>query len=155
MTIDGLETTNLWLGIIAIVSVLQILALGAVAWFGYRAYHRAIMVLSELESRHVAPLSGRVSRILDEVQHVTARVKDAEDVVRDKVRLVAHTGSLAVTTLKARTWLLIGIVRGVRAGLAVLRDRDGDRGRRMRPANSHRTSTLQGGIDARATSARH
>ena len=121
--ISGLDTTNFWLGVIAIVSVLEFLALVAAVWLAYRLYMRSMTILQELEVRHVAPLTARATRILDEVQQITGRVRDAEDVMRDGIRKVADTGIYAVTAMKARSWPIIGLARGLRAGLEAIFDR--------------------------------
>ena len=123
MISNGLDTTNFWLATIAIVTVLQLLLFGAAAWLAYRLYSQAMTVLCELEARHVAPVTARVHCILDEVQEITSRVRDAEGVVRHKVKLVAETGRYAVAAMRARTWAIVGLARGVRAGLAVLSGR--------------------------------
>jgi len=152
MRLEGLETTNVWLGIIAIVSVLQILALGTVACFAYLLYSRAMKVLNELETRHVAPLTARVHEVLDEVQQVTTRVRDAEDKVRDKIRQAATVGSLAEEAVKTRSWPIVGIVRAIRAGAeTLLARRERRRAQGLSPTDVGRTSMMQGGSDVRAT----
>jgi hypothetical protein len=148
MTLEGLDTMNFWLRIIAIVSVVQILALGAVACFAYLLYKRAVKVLNDLETRHVA-LAARVHGVLDEVLKVTIRVKNAEDKVRDKIRQAATVGSLAVEAVKTRSWPIVGIVRAIRVGAETLLAR-GER-RFDRPTDDRRTSMMQGGSDVRAT----
>lgn len=150
MRLEGLDTTNVWLGIMAIVSVLQILALGTVACFAYLLYSRAMKVLNELEARHVAPLTARVHEVLDEVQHVTARVKDAEVKVRDKIKQAASVGSFAVAAMKTRSWPILGIVRAVRAGAETLLARR-ETHLAQRQTDLGRTSMMQGGSDVRAT----
>jgi hypothetical protein len=73
MTAD-LHTTNIFLGIIAVVTLLEgIAVLGAFA--GAFLFHRRVMsVLAGIEERLVDPASARVSAILDDVKAVTTRV---------------------------------------------------------------------------------
>ncbi len=92
MVVEGLETTNFWLAVIAIVSVIQIFVLVAGAWFSYHLYVKTTKVANELEARYLMPLSTlntRVNRILDEAEDIAGRVKDAESAVRNGIRHVA------------------------------------------------------------------
>jgi hypothetical protein len=122
MIVQGLETTNFWLAVIAIVSVLQILALVGGAWFSYHLYVKTTRVANELESRYLMPLNTRVNRILDEAEDIAGRVKDAETAVRNRIRHVADSGNVAVAAVRARSWPLVGILRGVRVAMDVLFD---------------------------------
>jgi hypothetical protein len=122
MIVQGLETTNFWLAVIAIVSVIQILALVGGAWFSYHLYVKTTRVANELESRYLMPLNTRVNRILDEAEDIAGRVKDAETAVRNRIRHVADSGNVAVAAVRARSWPLVGILRGVRVAMDVLFD---------------------------------
>jgi hypothetical protein len=122
MVVEGLDTTNFWLAVIAIVSVIQIIALIAGAWFSYHLYMKTTRVASELESRYLLPLNTRVNRILDEAEDIAERVKDAETAVRNRIRNVADTGNVAVAAVRARSWPIVGILRGLRVAMDVLFD---------------------------------
>lgn len=120
--VEGLETTNFWLAIIAIVSVIQIVALIAGAWFSYHLYVRTARAATELESRYLMPLNTRVNRILDDAEDIAGRVKDAETAVRNSIRHVADTGNVAVAAVRSRSWPVVGILRGIRVAMDVLFD---------------------------------
>lgn len=120
--VEGLETTNFWLAIIAIVSVIQIVVLIAGAWFLYHLYAKTSKVANELESRYLMPLNTRVNRILDEAEDIAGRVKDAETAVRNSIRHVADTGNVAVAAVRSRSWPVVGILRGIRVAMDVLFD---------------------------------
>ena len=75
MTVD-LSTTNLLLGVMAAVSVLEALVIIGIGVAGFMAYRRVTTVIGELESRQVAPAMARVNAILDDVKGVTYRVKE-------------------------------------------------------------------------------
>jgi hypothetical protein len=122
MVVEGLDTTNFWLAVIAIVSVIQIIALIGGAWFSYHLYVKTTRVASELESRYLLPLNTRVNRILDEAEDIAERVKDAETAVRNRIRNVADTGNVAVAAVRARSWPIVGILRGLRVAMDVLFD---------------------------------
>jgi hypothetical protein len=74
MAVD-LTTTNVLLGIMAAVSVLQVLAVLALAIAGLMIYRRVLQVVNGLEERQVAPAVARVNAILDDVKGVTSTVK--------------------------------------------------------------------------------
>jgi hypothetical protein len=70
-----LTTTNVFLGIMAAVGLLQVAAVAAAAVAGYVIYRRVLSVLNGLEERQVAPAVARVNAILDDVKGVTSTVK--------------------------------------------------------------------------------
>ncbi len=74
MAID-LTTTNALLGIMAAVSVLQALAVLALAIAGLVIYRRVSQLVNGLEERQVAPAVARINAILDDVKDVTSTVK--------------------------------------------------------------------------------
>jgi len=71
----NLATTNLLLGILAGVSVLEALVIIGVAFGAWRLYQRTTELVETIEARHIAAVSGRVNAILDDVKDVTERVK--------------------------------------------------------------------------------
>jgi len=74
VTID-LTTTNVFLGIMAAVSVLQVLAVGAAFLAGFVIYRRILSVVNGFETRQVVPAVARVNAILDDVKGVTSTVR--------------------------------------------------------------------------------
>ena len=75
MTTD-LNTTNVLLGIMAAVSLLEALAILGLSAAGALLYRRVLDVVRGIEARQVAPAVDRVNAILDDVKNVTAIVKD-------------------------------------------------------------------------------
>ena len=71
-----LTTTNVLLGIMAAVSVLQVLAVISVFVAGAVIYRHVLHVVDGIEQRLVAPAVGRVNAILDDVKGVTSTVKE-------------------------------------------------------------------------------
>src|SRR5215510_8777205 len=71
----GLSTTNLILGIMAVVSVLEALVLIGLGIAGFRAYRRAMALIQDVEVRHVQPATARVMAILDDLKGVSAKVR--------------------------------------------------------------------------------
>ena len=74
-----LSTTNVLLGVIAAVSVLEVLGVVALLLGGFILYRRLLRVISSLEERQVAPVAARVNGILDDVKGLTATVKAEAD----------------------------------------------------------------------------
>ena len=78
VTID-LSTTNMLLGIMAAVSVLEAIAIATLAVGGALACRKLIGVLRGIEQRQVAPAMSRVNAVLDDVKTVTSVVKEAAE----------------------------------------------------------------------------
>jgi hypothetical protein len=120
----SLATTNTWLGIMAVVSVLEALVLIGAAIGGYLAYRRIMQLLAELEARQVAPAMGRVNAILDDVKTVSDKVKAEtlrmDDAIRSTMDRVDHTAGRVRTNVRARTSRLVGFVRGARAAIETM-----------------------------------
>jgi hypothetical protein len=81
-----LSTTNALLGIMAVVSVLEALALIAIIGGGLLFYRRLAQVIAGIEERHIAPVSTRVNAILDDVKGVSTVVRGATDAADSTVR---------------------------------------------------------------------
>lgn len=74
-----LTTTNVLLGIMAVVSVFEGLAIGGLLIGGFLIYRRVERLIGGIEERHVAPVAARVNAILDDVKGVTSVVKHAAE----------------------------------------------------------------------------
>ena len=78
MTVD-LTTTNVLLGILATISVLEALVVVGLFAGGYLLFRRLMKLLTEIEQRQVAPAAARVNEILDDVKTVTGAAKRAAE----------------------------------------------------------------------------
>jgi pyrimidine operon attenuation protein/uracil phosphoribosyltransferase len=121
---ESLETTNIMLGIMAVVSVLEGLLIIGIAIAGWKAYRSVMDLVSGLEERHVAPVTARVNSMLDDLKHVTTTVKDETDRVdhaihrtMDRVDDTAHRVRHSVV---AKTSRLVGFIRGARVAIETL-----------------------------------
>ena len=74
-----LTTTNVLLGIIAAVSLLEAAAIIALLWGGFLMYRRMTHVIVCIEERQIAPAMARVNAILDDVKGVSGTVRSAAD----------------------------------------------------------------------------
>jgi hypothetical protein len=84
----NLTTTNVLLGIMAAVSVLEALAVIGFFVGAFVLSRRILQVIRGIEERQVAPLAARVSAILDDIKEVTSTVKEEAGLVESIVRRV-------------------------------------------------------------------
>lgn len=70
-----LTTTNVLLGIMAAVSLLEGVAVIGVMFAGILFFHKLIQVVGGIEERQVAPAVSRVNAILEDVKGVTSTVR--------------------------------------------------------------------------------
>jgi hypothetical protein len=123
-----LGTTNLLLGIMAVVSVLEALVVVGMGVAGWIMYRRVEELVNGLEQRHIVPLRARVDAILDDVKGVTEKVKDETDRVDHAIRAtmdrVDDTADRVRATVRAKTSRIVGFVRGLRVVIeGILRSR--------------------------------
>jgi hypothetical protein len=118
----NLDTTNWLLGVIAVASALQMLMLVGGAIAGYRLYRQAMEAVTEVETRHIAPLRQQVDAILVDVQRITARVSErterVDDAISETIDRVDETAERMKHRVREKVWRATGIVRGVRAIVA-------------------------------------
>jgi hypothetical protein len=124
-----LGTTNIFLGIMAGVAVLEALLLIGVGVGAFMAYRRVMALVNGLEERHVAPAMARVNAILDDAKSVSARVKDEADRVdqafHTTLERVDDTVDRMRTNVRVKTSRFVGLVRGARVALeSILQDRN-------------------------------
>src|SRR5215472_15503326 len=108
-----LATTNLLLGIMAAVSLLEALAVIGLMVAGVVVYRRVTALIAGIEQRQVAPAMVRLNAILDDVKGVTTRVKqDQEDVnrvIRTTMGRVDETADRVRSDVRARTNRIVNI----------------------------------------------
>jgi hypothetical protein len=116
-----LDTTNILLGIMAAVSVLEALVVIGMAVAGYLAYKRVMDLVNGIEARQVAPAMARVNAILDDAKVVSAKVKEEAERVDTAIRTtmdrVDDTADRVRTNVRAKTSRIVGVVRGARVAL--------------------------------------
>ena len=69
-----LGTTNLLLGIMAAVSVLEALLIIGMGIGGFVAYKKVMELVNGIEMRQVAPAMARLNAILDDMKAVSSKV---------------------------------------------------------------------------------
>jgi len=116
-----LGTTNLLLGIMAAVSVLEALAIIGMGVAGFVVYRRVTEVLAGIESRQVAPAMIRVNAILDDVKDVTAKVKQeterVDNAIHTTIDRIDNTAERVRSNVREKTSRVVGFIRGLRVAL--------------------------------------
>ena len=119
MVSGDLGTTNMWLAIMAIVSVLEALLLIGMGIGGFLIYRRVMTLVNELETRQIAPVRERVDAILGDVKTVTARVSHQTERVNHAITgtidRVDETADRVKGSVRDRINQAIGMARGIRA----------------------------------------
>ena|SRR5438105_11748833 len=116
-----LGTTNLLLGIMAAVSVLEAMLVIGVGVGCVIVYRRVTALVEGIETRQVAPIAARVNGILDDVKVVTVKVKEETERVDEAIHRTIHrvddTADRVRSNVRARTSRIVGFVRGVRVAI--------------------------------------
>jgi hypothetical protein len=116
-----LGTTNLFLGIMAVISVLEGLVVIGIGVAGFLAYRRVMALVEGLEARQIAPAMVRVHAILDDVKGVTARVREeterVDQRIHDTIDRIDDTADRVRSNVRAKTSRVVGFIRGLRVAL--------------------------------------
>lgn len=128
-----LTMTNVWLGVLAVISLIQFLMICAAGFFAFRLYKQAMTTIETVERVHIAPLRARADGLLDQVELMVAKVKHTQDSVADAFRHVTGTGSAVADAVKSKTWPIVGIIQGLKSAASVVirngrKDADGPYG---------------------------
>jgi hypothetical protein len=123
-----LGTTNLLLGIMAAVSVLEALVIIGAGIAGLVVYRKitalvdqGMVLASGIEARQVAPAMMRVNAILDDVKDVTATVKSeterVDQAIHTTIDRIDDTADRVRSNVRAKTSKLVALVRGARMAI--------------------------------------
>jgi esterase/lipase len=116
-----LATTNLLLGIMAAVSVLEALAIIGFAVGGFMAYKKVMEVVTGIEARQVAPAMARVNAILEDVKAVSATVKEeterVDHAIHSTMDRIDNTADRVRSNVRAKTSRFVGLIRGLRVAI--------------------------------------
>ena len=120
---DGnLGTTNVLLGIMAAVSVLEALLLIGAGIAGFLMYRRVTQLATDLEARQIAPLRAQVETMLADVRMVTARVSQqterVDSAISGTMERVDETAERVKHSVREKVSQATGVVRGIRAVVA-------------------------------------
>jgi hypothetical protein len=120
----NLSTTNLLLGIMAAVSVLEALVLIGIGIGACMAYRRVTDLMLGLEQRHVGPLIARVGELMGRVDDILTDVRAVSATVKTETERVDHainrtidrvdgTAHRLQDSVRVRTSRVVGFMRGL------------------------------------------
>jgi hypothetical protein len=119
-------STPLW--IMAVISVVEALTLIGIAVGGYLVYSQVRTFVTEIEARQITPIREKVDAILADVEDITARAStQAERVdhaITGTMERVDETAVRVRAGVHEKVSQAAGVVRGVRAVIASLLDRE-------------------------------
>jgi len=114
-----LGTTNMWLAIMAIVSVLEALLLIGMGVGGFLVYRRVMQLVNDVETRQIAPVREKVDAILLDVKAVTASVNQQTERVNHAISgtmdRVDETADRVKGSVRDKVNQAVGVARGIRA----------------------------------------
>ena len=117
----NLGTTNLLLGIMAAVSLLEALVVIGLGVAVFMVYRRVMDLVNGLEARQIAPAMSRVNAILDDVKQVSAKLKEEADrvdvAIHRTIERVDDTADRVRSTVRAKTSWVVGVIRGLRVAI--------------------------------------
>ena len=116
-----LGTTNLLLGIMAAVSVLEALAIIGMGVAGFTVYRKVMELVAGVETRQVAPAMIRVNATLDDVRDVTAKVRQeterVDHAIHSTIGRIDDTAERVRWNVREKTSRVVGFIRGLRVAL--------------------------------------
>lgn len=121
MNPDQLSNLNVWIAILAAVSLAQLMAMTALTVLGYRAYAYHRRMMDDLERRHVEPLTRRVTEVLDSVSTEVARIRHVGDRVQQTVQGINGGLSHAASVVKSTVLPGWAVTQGVLAAVSAFR----------------------------------
>jgi hypothetical protein len=125
----NLDTTNVLLGIMAGVSVLEALVLIGIGIGGFMIYRRVMQMVDDLETRQIAPLREKADAILTDVKTVTARVSQQSErvdhAISGTIHRVDETADKVKGSVRDKVSQATGVIRGIRAVILSLLNADG------------------------------
>jgi sensor histidine kinase regulating citrate/malate metabolism len=145
MVEGSLDTTHLLLGILAAVSVVEVVLLVGIGVMVWRLYAHARRTIHEVEQRQIAPLAARanalmtsVDDVLTDVKGITSRVAQQaerlDSAIRTTVDHADETAGRVRRAVAARANRVIGVMRGVRVACDTFFTRRTDNGRASGPS---------------------
>ena len=117
MNAGNLDTTNLLLGIMAAVSVLEVLVLIGVGVMAYRLYSQTMTTVRELEARQIAPLVARVNALMTRLDAILGDVKEVTARVSDRTERVDAAIRNTTSSVSSRVHRVLTLVHSARAAV--------------------------------------
>jgi len=113
----NLDTTNLLLGIMAAVSVIEALALIGIGFMAYRLYTRTMQTVREIEARQIAPLTARANALMTQVDAILGDVKEVTGRVSNRTERVDTAIRNTTSSVSSRVNRVLTLVHTARAAV--------------------------------------
>ena len=123
MTSADLSTTNSWLAVIAIASLVQSLVIIGLVVAVFRLLRRTESAVEEVKREYLEPIATRTNKVIGEVEDALARFRSIDDRVSGAIHKTSEGLSAVATVAKRRFWPVVGVLRGVRAVARAVADR--------------------------------
>jgi hypothetical protein len=117
MNAGNLDTTNLLLGIMAAVSVLEGLVLIGIGFLAYRLYTQTMQTVREIEARQIAPLAARVNSLMTRVDAILGDVKEVTTRVSNRTERVDTAIRNTTSSVSSRVNRVLTLVHTARAAV--------------------------------------
>jgi len=117
MNAGNLDTTNLLLGVMAAVSLLEALVLIGVGVLAYRLYTQTMQTVREIEARQIAPLAARVNTLMTSVDAILGDVKEVTSRVSNRTERVDTAIRNTTTSVSSRVNRVLTLVHTARAAV--------------------------------------
>ena len=123
MTSADLATTNAWLAVIAIASVVQSLVVIGLVVAVFRLVRMTESAVDEVKREYLEPIATRTNKVIGEVEDALARFRSMDDRVSGAIDRTSEGLSAVAGVAKRRFWPVVGVVRGLRAIAGAIADR--------------------------------
>lgn len=117
MNAGNLDTTNLLLGIMAAVSMLEALLLVGVGYMAYRLYTQTLRTVQEIEARQIAPLVARVNALMTRVESILGDVKEVTGRVSNRTERVDSAIRNTTSSVSSGVNRVLTLVHNARAAV--------------------------------------
>jgi len=128
MNAGNLNTTNLLLGIMAAVSVIEAVLLIGLGVMAYRLYGQAMRAVRDIEQRQIAPLVARVNTLMtrvdgilvdlrDVTSRVSTRTERVDSAIQHTMHRVDETAWRVRSSVNSRMQRAVGLFQAARAAV--------------------------------------
>lgn len=116
------STGTFWLGVIGVVLTLQMIgmAIGIVVLVRWTRQTQAVLDSMASEAR---PLLRQTAEFLDEMHHVTTKLRELEASAAVAAHRVNQTWTVATSAVRLKLWPVLGAARAAQAVIKALRRR--------------------------------
>lgn len=117
MNAGNLDTTNLLLGIMAVVSIVEAVVLIGAGVMAYRLYTHAMQTMREVEARQIAPLVARANALMTRADAILGDVKEVTSRVSNRTERVDTAIRNTTSSVSSRVQRVLTLVHTARAAV--------------------------------------